>query len=166
MKAVKFTNSSFSSNCTSMSNLIFNIIFFQGAEITIYIFKWTYSWITYSRTMDKAWFWTSCDYNQYNGVHLETKGWSAGKKYKTIQVCTERLLEGLNAFRHHNKPLCLNSGLLAACGVVLQTIQTKLALFGESLGTRSLVMSKHLWILASIQLENWSIFFCSSATTS
>lgn len=55
---------------------------FQGAEIAIYLFKWTHSRIAYSCTMDKTWFRTSRDYNQYNGVYLEVKGWTTGKNWQ------------------------------------------------------------------------------------
>lgn len=49
--------------------------------------------------MDKIGIGTSCHHYQYNGMHLEIKGWSSGKKFDECFSNVERLMRMVTFFK-------------------------------------------------------------------
>lgn len=85
--------------CVSVVNSPFFFLLL-GAETTIYFFKWAYSWTSDSCAMDKIGIRTSCHHNQYNGMHLEIKRWSSGKKCDECNSNIERLMRIITSIGH------------------------------------------------------------------
>lgn len=50
--------------------------------------------------MDKIRIRTSCHHYQYNGMHLEIKGWSSGKKYDGCLPSMEGLVRTVACMGH------------------------------------------------------------------